>query len=119
VPCPDVFVQDVPEYVRRKELELACYFDPRRAAVIDAEHCARLNWEAYFFADRWEKERFLADPTLYCGFLTDPVSRQRFRPGPDAPSFEFKDVRYFFECAGNRTAFAADPEMYRLPHWSM
>jgi YHS domain-containing protein len=112
-------VQDVPEYVRRKGLAFACYMDPRRAAVIDAEHCVRLNWEAYFFSDAWERERFLADTVLYCGLLTDPVNRERFRPTQESPSFTFKDVRYYFTCDADRQEFERDPEMYRLPHWSM
>lgn len=112
-------MQDVPEYVRRKGLEFRCYLDPRRAACVDAEHCVRLNWEAYFFADLESKQRFLGDATRYCGLLTDPITRRRFRPSAQSPQAEFRDVRYYFESELSRARFESDPEMYRLPHWSM
>jgi YHS domain-containing protein len=119
VPCPDVFVQDVPAAVLRRGLVFQDYFDPRCAAVIDAEHCVRLNYEAWFFADAAGRERFLADPLAYCGILTDPVSKRRFRPAAGAPSAESGGVRFYFECAETREQFEQSPEMYRLPRWSM
>ncbi|NOT31238.1 MAG: hypothetical protein HOP15_12395 [Planctomycetes bacterium] len=112
-------MQDVPEFVRRKNLAFQDYLDARRPAVIDAEHCVRLNWETYFFADRWERERFLSDPLAYCGLLTDPVSRARFRPGPDAPHLVAGGVAYYFASEENRARFEDDPEAHRLPGWKM
>ncbi len=73
------------------------YFDERRPALIDAEHCVRMNWEAFFFADAWERERLRSDPLLYCGLLTDPISRQRFRPNAGSPRALHEGVTYFFE----------------------
>jgi YHS domain-containing protein len=119
VPCPDVFVQDVPAFVVKKGLAFADYLDARRPAVLDAAHCARLNWEAFFFADLWERERFLSDPLLYCGLLTDPISRQRFRPSQGAPRFQHAGVTYYFESEANRALFESDPETFRLPGWKM
>lgn len=119
MPCPDVFVQDVPAAVLRKGLVFQDFFDPRRAAVIDAAHCARVNYEAWFFADAEGKAKFLADPVEYCGMVTDPVSKQRFRPGTASPSAEFEGVRYYFECEGNCAVFEGDAEMYRWPRWAM
>ncbi len=112
-------MQDVPDLVRRKGLVFQDYLDARRPAVLDAEHCVRLNWEAFFFADRWERERFLSDPVTYCGLLTDPVSRRRFRPTPDSPRFAHAGVTYFFESVANRARFEEDPETLRLPGWKM
>lgn len=112
-------MQDVPEFVRRTGLAFQDYLDARRPAVIDAQHCVRLNYEAYFFADAWERERFLSDPVAYCGLLTDPVSRVRFRPVPDSPRSVHAGVTYYFQDAANRVYFESDPEVLRLPGWKM
>ena len=50
MPCPDVFVQDVPAALLRKGLRLACYMDPTRTAMLDESHAVRVNYETYFFA---------------------------------------------------------------------
>ena len=117
MPCPDVFVQDVPAALTRKGLSFQDYFDPRRSALIDAEHCVRLNFESFFFADAAGRARFLGDPLAYCGLLTDPVSHKRFRPSAGSTPLEDGGVTWFFESRANREAFAQDPERYRLPHW--
>jgi len=119
VPCPDVFVQDVPAFVVKKGLAFQDYLDGRRPAVLDAAHCVRLNWEAFFFGDLWERERFLSDPVTYCGLLTDPISRRRFRPRADSPRFPHDKVTYYFESEANRALFEEDPERFRLPGWTM
>jgi YHS domain-containing protein len=112
-------VQDVPAWVARKGLAFEDYLDARKSAVIDAEHCVRLNWEAYFFADLWERERFLSDPVLYCGLLTDPISRRRFRPTRESPRSLHAGVTWYFESEENRVLFESDPETFRLPGWKM
>jgi YHS domain-containing protein len=112
-------VQDVPALARRRGLSFKDYLDERWTAVLDDAHCVRLNWEAYFFAEKGTRERFLADPLAYCGLLTDPVSRRRFRPRRDAPSAVFAGVTYYFESDEQRARFAATPESFRLPGWRM
>lgn len=112
-------MQDVPQFLARRGLALASYLDPRRAAVLDAEHCVRINWESFFFADLWERERFLDDVVAYCGLLTDPVSRRRFRPTLESPRFSHAGVRYFFESVDTRELFESEPDKYRLPGWKM
>ncbi len=112
-------MQDVPQFVARKEIPLRDFLDRREAAILDAEHCVRLNYEAYFFAGAWTRERFAADPVRYCGLLTDPVSRERFRPKEASPRARHEGVIYYFESAQNRDEFELDPETYRVPGWSM
>jgi YHS domain-containing protein len=112
-------VQDVPAYVRRKGLAFQDYLDARQPAVIDAEHCVRLNYEAFFFGDLWTRERFLSDPVAYCGSLTDPVSRRRFRPTEDSPRASHGGITYFFESDEHRTRFEEDPELFSRPGWTM
>lgn len=112
-------MQDVPTFVRAAGLVFDDYLDGRRPAVIDAAHCVRLNWEAYFFADGWELERFRSDPLLYCGLVTDPISRRRFRPRADSPRASHEGVAYYFESEDHRVAFEEAPERHRLPGWKM
>jgi len=112
-------VQDVPAFVVKKGLAFDDYLDARNPALHDAEHCVRLNWEAFFFGDPWEQQRFLADPTVYCGLLTDPISRRRFRPAPDSPRLLHDGVTYYFEDEAHRALFERDPETFRLPGWKM
>ncbi len=74
MPCPDVLVQDFPTFVDRYGIELQGYFDHGRPAVIDEQHCVQLGYEAFFFADRAGRDRFVTNAVAYCGLLTDPVS---------------------------------------------
>ena len=119
MPCPDVLVQDVPAAVRRRGLSFSDFLDPRRPAVLDEDHCVRLNHEAWFFADTESRDRFLAEPLRWCGLLTDPVTKRRFRPSASSASVEYAGVTYWFEMACDVAVFEADPEMYRLFRWVM
>lgn len=112
-------MQDVPAAVQRKGLQFQDYLDVRRPALLDAEHCVRLNYEAFFFADAAGRERFCADPVAVCGLLTDPVSKQRFRPCAGSPHVEHDGVTFYFENEAQRVLFETDPEMFRLPRWTM
>lgn len=112
-------MQDVPGYARRKGLEFRDHLDERLAAELDAEHCVRINYEAYLFGSLYTRERFLSDPLLYCGLLTDPVSKRRFRANADSPAARDGEVTYYFESQAHRSLFEADPEAYRLPGWAM
>ena len=112
-------MQDVPTAVRRRGLSFADFLDPRRAAVLDDEHCVRLNHEAWFFADAESRDRFAEDPLRWCGLLTDPVTKRRFRPCSNSASLRYDGVTYWFEEASDAEIFEADPEMYRFFRWVM
>ena len=112
-------MQDVPGFVRQNGFSFRDYLDERFEAVLDAEHCVRLNYEAFLFGDPWSRERFLADPTHYCGLLTDPVSKRRVRPGSGAPGLTREGVTWFFESDATRSLFEAEPKRYSLPGWTM
>jgi YHS domain-containing protein len=91
--------------------------DRRKAAVLDPAHRSFVNYEVFFFADEGDKRRFDADPTGTCGILTDPVTKQRFRPGSDAPRVEFGGRTYFFLTAENKTAFEKSPDAFARPNY--
>ena len=112
-------MQDVPVFIERKGLSFRDYLDRRLPAVIDADHCVRLNYEAFFFGNLWTREQFVSDPTLYCGYLTDPVSKSRFRPDENSPRSTHEKVTYYFEGEDQRALFEKNPDGFRLPGWKM
>ena len=112
-------MQDVPTFVERKGLEFNDYLDDELIAIVDTEHCVRLNYEAYFFGSLWNRERFLSDPLIYCGLLTDPITRNRFRPSNESPRTSHEGVTYYFETEVARVEFKKAPDLYQLPSWRM
>lgn len=97
----------------------ACYMDPSEPAVIDATHAVRVNYECFLFADTAARELFRDDFVRFCGLLTDPVTKRRFRPEDDSPRHEFEGVTYFFESIRAYEMFLDAPEEYRLPGFTM
>ena len=93
--------------------------DPSRAAVLDAEHRAFVNWETFFFADLESKRKFEADPIAWCGVLTDPVTLQRFVPGDASPRSSYDGRPYFFYTAESKETFDAMPGMYATANFDM
>ena len=91
--------------------------DPRKPAVLDAAHRSFVNYETFFFAFEGDKRRFDADPTAACGILTDPVTKQRFRPGSDAPRTEFGGRTYLFFTAASKAEFEKSPETFARPNY--
>ncbi len=112
-------MQDVAEFVRRKGLALNDYFDPSRSAVIDDEHLARINYESFFFADTEARAVFLEDPIRYCGLVTDPVTKRRFRPRPTSLRAEYEGVLYLFESRTGLSAFERMPQDFVRPGYRM
>ncbi|MFT7677194.1 MAG: hypothetical protein ACI8QC_001171 [Planctomycetota bacterium] len=55
----------------------------------------------------------------YCGLVTDPVTKQRFRPRDDGPRYEYEKVTYLFVDQDSYEALVADPERHVLPGFSM
>jgi YHS domain-containing protein len=106
-------------FTRRLDLDLVGFFDSTRPAILDDEHMARVNYEAYFFASKEGRERFLTDPVSACGLITDPVSKRRFHPDERAPRLEHGGVLYVFETRENLRMFRKRPDDYRLPGYTM
>lgn len=103
----------------RKGLAFACYMDPSRPAIIDGAHAVRVNYETYFFADTATCELFSGDIVRFCGLLTDPITKHRFRPSPESPWQEYERVVYYFRDDASYEMFVQDPERYRLPGYTM
>ena len=112
-------MQDVVAALNRKGLVYSCYFDPSRPAVMDSSHEVRVNYETYLFADEAARGTFAADVVRYCGLLTDPVTKLRFRPSLDSPHIRHGGVTYYFQSGGNYEMFVRDPDAFRLPGYKM
>lgn len=98
-------------------MPIADLIDPTRPAVLDAAHRSFVNYETFFFADDADKRRFDADPTASCGIVTDPVTKQRFRPAADSPRTQFDGRAYLFLNEENKAAFEKMPDTYARPNY--
>jgi YHS domain-containing protein len=94
---------------------LPCAVDPQAQARLDVAHGAFVNWESYFVSGPAALAAFRQAPWEYCGVVTDPVSRARFRPTADSPRRDRGDRPFFFESEATLAAFGADPEKYEAP----
>ena len=102
-------------WLDRLGVKLACAVDPESAAHLDADHRAFVNWETYFFSGPEAKAAFRQAPWEFCGLVTDPVSRVRFRPTARSPRRDREDRSFFFESDATVAKFDAGPEMYEKP----
>jgi len=102
-------VKDPEHYLTYRETQVPCAVHPTRTAQLIPAMRARINHEIFYFSGAEARQRFLKDPTRYCGYLTDPVSRARFRPDEDSPRLEFGDRQYYFQSDSTRNRFGADP----------
>jgi YHS domain-containing protein len=114
-----VFVQDPQIFLNQLGVELACAVSDDRAAVIDESHRRQINWEVYFLSGDDAATTFDANPLQYCGLVTDPVSKTRFRPGDDSPRTVYQDRVYYFETAANLEQFNEMPEGLANPAHKM
>ncbi len=119
MPCIKTFVQGPETYLTALGTELSCALRDGEAAVLDAAHRSYVNYEIFFFSEEAARAEFERDPARHCGVLTDPVSRQRFRPSQSSPRLEHEGRPYFFFTEETKIEFAAKPEMYALPDYKM
>ena len=90
---------------------------PEKMATLDTAHRSFVDYETYFFADEDDKRRFDQDPTASCGVLTDPVTKQRFRPGSDSPRSSFDGRAYVFFTEANKAEFEKTPGEFARPNY--
>ena len=76
------FVQGPEFYLNQLGVTVKCVVDPSRDAILDEAHRVFVNWETYYMCDDAAVKTFTAAPWKYAGTVTDPVSRERFRPDP-------------------------------------
>jgi YHS domain-containing protein len=110
-------VQDPQIQLQELGIAIPDVLDPKKPAVLDAAHRSFVNYETFFFADEADKRRFDADPSASCGILTDPVTKERFRPGSASPRTTFGGRAYYFLSEANKATFEKNPEAIALPNY--
>jgi YHS domain-containing protein len=110
-------VQDPQIQLQELGIAIPDVLDPKKPAILDAAHRSFVNYETFFFADEADKRRFDADPTGSCGILTDPVTKERFRPGSASPRTTFAGRAYYFLNEANKATFEKNPEAVALPNY--
>lgn len=114
-----VFVKDPTTYLRELDVQLESALNPQERAQVDDAHLAQVNYEFYYFDTPANKERFEEDPRAHCGFVTDPITKQRFRPTSRSPVADFAEHPWFFVSDSTHTLFMAMPDSFLSPRYSM
>lgn len=94
--------------------KLDCPVRLNHRAVIDSAHRAYVNHEIYYLSDGRSLERFRKEPQRYCGLVTDPVTRVRFRPSRSSPRWDYRGRPYFFTKDSALTVFQAMPDSFAV-----
>jgi len=112
-------VKDPQIYLNELGVELTCAVEEEGTAVLDEAHRRYLNWEVYFMSSEEAAGAFDFDPLRYCGLVTDPVSKSRFRPDKDSPKTVYQERVYYFQSAANLEQFNQMPEGMANPAHTM
>jgi YHS domain-containing protein len=112
-------VQDPEVFLVQLEVQLPCAVDSSLPAVIDADHRISIGYETYFVSGEDARRQFESDVPKYCGVLTDPVTKARFRPTSSSPHIRHNAREYYFASENSRNMFAAMPDMYADPAYRM
>ncbi len=110
--CPAIFSKDPENYVKEFAPRLECPVAKGHDAVIEPATRAYVNHDVFFFSDAKALRAFVARPLKYASRLTDPVSRNRFKPSPKSPHTVLDGRPYYFESAETLKAFQASPDSY-------
>jgi YHS domain-containing protein len=111
-PCPSVFSRDPERYLLGLKASLRCPVRPARRAIFDSSLRATLNQDIFFFSSLAAKKQFQKNPLRYCGTLTDPVTRARFRPTKESPHVTFRGREYYFADDSTLARFQAEPQRF-------
>ena len=106
-------MQDPEKFLKEMKVQPPSLFKGGKPPVLDSSMRAQVNFEIYFFANVSEKKRFLADPSRYCGKVTDPITYARFRPTATSPKTMYGNRLYYFASDSTRTVFLADPVTHK------
>jgi len=107
-------VQDPERYLTGLGLSVPCAVNPKRKGKIEPALRREINHEIYYFADAGTLRRFDRDPLRYCGLVTDPASRARFRPTPGSPQLDYMGRRYYFATDSTCAVFTAMPDSFAV-----
>lgn len=88
-------------------------------AKIDPSTRIQVNHDLFYVSRAEYLEKIRDKPLKYCKRLTDPVTREVFRPTKKSPRTDFDGTMYFFSSDSTRAVFTAMPAMYSIPPESM
>lgn len=111
-PCPSIFSFDPEKYLREMKVAFRCPVRPTRRAIFDSSLRAQINQDIFFFSSPTAMKQFQKDPLRYCGKLTDPVTRARFRPTSASPHVTFRGRVYYFAADSSLAKFQERPERF-------
>jgi YHS domain-containing protein len=106
-------VKDPEKYLRALDIDPPCVVDPSKKGIIDSSMRITVNYEFYYFSSRQAMQKFQKDPLRYCGFLTDPVTLQRFEPTARSPKTKYLNRMYYFSADSTRTRFLKTPDRFQ------
>ena len=112
-------MQDPEIYLTELDVSFRCVMVEGQDAVLDPAHKSYVNHEVFFFSALEQKEAFDRQPQLYCGLVTDPVSRSQFTPSELSPRQDYMERPYFFESDSTLALFAASPDSFAIPRLRM
>lgn len=112
-------MKDPEVYLRAQNIGFSCQVDEKAKAVVSGELRRKINWELYFFSDTDRMAEFDREPLRYCGRLTDPVTKMRFRPDASSPRLEYDGRPYYFVSDSTRAVFENMPAKYADPDLKM
>lgn len=105
-------MKDPEQYLRKLGIRVTDPVQPGQEASLEPGLRAEVNHEIFLFADRASFERFRKDPLRWCGTVSDPVSRKRFRPTPRSPRLTRDGRPYFFTSGLDLRTFRAMPDSF-------
>jgi len=112
--CPAIFVQGPEPYLLRMKAQFTDPVEPKKPARVTAGLRYHVGWEIFYFADPAHLEEFRRHPTRYAGWITDPVSGVRFRPGEKSPLVRHAGRPYYFASDSTRVRFQKSPGDYAM-----
>ncbi len=112
-------MQDPEKYLNQLQITLPGAVDSDAAAVVDGDHKRYVNWEVFFFSSREMRGKFEGAPLEYCGVVTDPVTKVRFRPDTQSPRFDYEGRPYYFTSRATMEQFRSMPAALADPNLEM
>jgi hypothetical protein len=109
------FVQGPEFFLNQLEITVPCVVDPKLPARLDPEHRVFLNWETYYLSDDSALAAFRADPALFSGPVTNPVTRERFQPTARSIRLEHGGRIFLFPDDAAAATFASMPDSFVTP----
>jgi YHS domain-containing protein len=106
-------VQDPERYLKERKVTPPSIFPNGKRPLVDSSLRERVNYEIYYFATAAEKERFRKDRLRYCGKVTDPITKARFRPTASSPTTTHGGRTYYFSADSTRARFLANPTLHQ------